>query len=324
MVRPLERHLSLIQVLLSQRRPVSKEFIRSKIEEYAATYENNASEEAFNKMFERDKKSLLKLGVPIETRATDVLSDVEDGYIIDREKFFLPRISLTPREQQLLVQASEVWAEGAIRKYANRAVHSVLDTILESAQEVDTHVTLGASAFGVSQILEAIAYHRQVAFSYRSSANTDAHERTLDPWRLFVYRGSWYVVGFCHQHTEPYRIYRLNRIHGDVQVLDAPIVNQEPDDFSINDVIQEWGIASGGSAYARLSVSKNSAGVLRRFAESVEEGATQDHLTIAYSSEKVLAHIIAEIADQVVVHEPTSLQNAVSDMLIATLEVNAP
>ncbi len=59
-----ERLLNLLIMLLVQRNYVSKERIRAIL--YA-----DASDDAFEKMFERDKEELRSLGVPIEVGQMD-------------------------------------------------------------------------------------------------------------------------------------------------------------------------------------------------------------------------------------------------------------
>src|SRR3546814_14331160 len=61
-----ERLLNLLILLLVQRNPVTKQKIRATIPDY-----QDASDEAFDRMFERDKDELPAIGVPMETAAND-------------------------------------------------------------------------------------------------------------------------------------------------------------------------------------------------------------------------------------------------------------
>ena len=58
-----ERLLNLVIALLSTRMPLSKARIRAAVPQYHGT----ASDEAFDRMFERDKDELRELGIPLVT-----------------------------------------------------------------------------------------------------------------------------------------------------------------------------------------------------------------------------------------------------------------
>ena len=59
-------------------------------------YGLTASDEAFDRMFERDKDELRDLGIPLETEPVDAYFDDELGYRIDGREYALPEISFEP------------------------------------------------------------------------------------------------------------------------------------------------------------------------------------------------------------------------------------
>ena len=71
-----ERLLNLVICLLAATRYVSKEQIRQAVPQYAQC----ATDEAFERMFERDKDDLREMGIPLETGSNDVFFDDEIGY----------------------------------------------------------------------------------------------------------------------------------------------------------------------------------------------------------------------------------------------------
>ena len=75
-----ERLLNLVICLLYTRRALPKSKIREAVPQYGAAL----SEDAFNRMFERDKDELRELGIPLVTEDIDPLFDNEEGYRIDR------------------------------------------------------------------------------------------------------------------------------------------------------------------------------------------------------------------------------------------------
>ncbi|MGA0108151.1 MAG: WYL domain-containing protein, partial [Candidatus Nanopelagicales bacterium] len=83
--RKTERQLDLLFILLNSSRPLSREVIRSKIEEYR----NQENQDSFERMFERDKDELRAVGIPIETKSLDPLFDDEFGYELRLENLNL-------------------------------------------------------------------------------------------------------------------------------------------------------------------------------------------------------------------------------------------
>jgi predicted DNA-binding transcriptional regulator YafY len=86
---------------------------------------------------------------------------------------------------------------------------------------------------------------RPVRFTYRDQ------ERTVDPYRLDFQRGRWYLSGFDHRRGAE-RLYRLDRIEGDVEVLDGPIFDRPP--AAPPAPVDSWQLGDGDPVVARLAV----------------------------------------------------------------------
>ena len=100
--RRTERLLSIVVLLLSSRRYLTAEQIRAAVSGYPD------EQEAFKRMFERDKEELRDLGIPLETGRSSPLDD-DLGYRISRQDYELPEIHLEPDEAAVLGIASRVW-----------------------------------------------------------------------------------------------------------------------------------------------------------------------------------------------------------------------
>ena len=87
-----ERLLNLVAFLLSSRSAVPFAKIKGRV----AGYDDDATPEALEKRFDRDKAELRSLGVPIVYDPLDEKGD--DGYRIPREQYFLPEIRLDVQE----------------------------------------------------------------------------------------------------------------------------------------------------------------------------------------------------------------------------------
>src|SRR3990172_8840142 len=124
-MHPLERLLNLVGMLLESKRPLTFEQIREKLPAYAQGDLATAK-----RMFERDKDILRDNGIPIEMAPTDAF-DVEEGYVIPKDKYYLPEIDFTPQEVSALFVAAhsageDASAEQAVRKLLYRADGGVL------------------------------------------------------------------------------------------------------------------------------------------------------------------------------------------------------
>ena len=88
-MHPLERLVNLVALLLESRTPLTFEQIRSKLAEGYGHQDASSAK----RMFERDKDVLRDIGVPIDVVSTDAW-DVEHGYTIDKDRYYLPESSL--------------------------------------------------------------------------------------------------------------------------------------------------------------------------------------------------------------------------------------
>ena len=76
-----ERLVNLVIALLSTRQYVTAARIRATVPGYEPDDGSDRADEAFKRMFERDKAELREMGVPLETGRTSAF-DTEDGYRI--------------------------------------------------------------------------------------------------------------------------------------------------------------------------------------------------------------------------------------------------
>src|SRR6202165_2527880 len=96
--------MNLVIALLSTRTYITAERIRETVLGYA----DSASDEAFSRMFERDKNELRDLGIPLETGRLSRL-DPSEGYRINRDAYELSDIELTADEAAAVAVAVQLW-----------------------------------------------------------------------------------------------------------------------------------------------------------------------------------------------------------------------
>src|SRR4029453_11409683 len=85
--------------------------IRSTVPGYEPDDGSERADEAFKRMFERDKAELREMGVPLETGRTSAF-DTEDGYRIARADYELPEIRLAGDEAGAVGLALRLWGSG--------------------------------------------------------------------------------------------------------------------------------------------------------------------------------------------------------------------
>jgi proteasome accessory factor B len=225
-----ERLLNLLIMLLVQRRFVAKDRIREIL------YPGQ-SDDAFEKMFERDKEELRSLGVPIEVGNLDAYFDDEPGYRIRPDEFALPEISLAADEASVLGLAAKVWEHARLAEVTTDALRKLtaagVPVDVSALDIVQPRLAAHEPAFDV--FWEATHTRTPVAFDYHRAGQPVA-TRHLQPWGVVRYSGRWYAVGLDTDRGEE-RVFRLSRVDGEPR-LDGP-----PGSFDVPEGTDVRGVA---------------------------------------------------------------------------------
>ncbi len=209
--RKSERLMNLLIMLLVQRHFVAKQRIRSIL--YPGS-----SDEAFEKMFERDKEELRSLGVPIEVGNIDAYFDDEPGYRIQPDQFGLPPIALEADEAAVIGLATRVWQHARLAEATTDAVRKLtasgVEVDVSALDIVEPRLSADEPSFDV--FWEATQDRTEVAFEYRTASSTEIATRHLQPWGVARHSGRWYVVGLDTDRGEE-RVFRLSRVQGEAR-----------------------------------------------------------------------------------------------------------
>lgn len=308
-----ERMLNLLFVLLNSSQPLTREQIRDRVPGYGE------SNEAFERMFERDKAALRELAIPLETRPVDLLHDDVLGYRIDRTDWLMPEIVLSAEERTYLSLAASAWQSAQLSSAAKQAVRRI--DAHESDDLPQVPISLAKGRRHVSEILAGISEHRTITFQYVGLTDEKPVLRTIDPWRALLHGGHWYLLGFDQDKGE-FRSFRTDRIVGDITVTKYAILESVPDDFSVAEVVSSWEQSEHGSLQAKLLVRPGLGASLRLLASECTVGEEWDELTIPYFHDSQLVGLIAGSCDVVRVIEPASLHDAVSRIVVTTLKAH--
>jgi proteasome accessory factor B len=223
----VERVLNTLIYLLESPRPVTAEDIRRTVPGYSQD-----SDEAFHRMFERDKDLLRQLGVPLKLVALDAW-EVDFGYTVDPEEYAMADPGLTPEERASLSLAARIVQVGGS--------HAGLDG-LRKLGGVERGVALepfgadlGAEGETLGSIFDAVLSRSSIEFEYRGAV------RKLNPYGMAFRRGHWYLVGDAGRGERIYRVDRIEKL-----TVGEPRSFERPTGFDARSFLQAHPWEQGG------------------------------------------------------------------------------
>jgi predicted DNA-binding transcriptional regulator YafY len=329
-VNKSERLIDLIAMLLETQRPITLERIRRSIPGYGQT-----TMASFKRMFERDKSELREMGIPILVEPVDVFGE-EMGYRIPKEEYYLPELDFTPEEKVALLLVNRI-SSGEVTPLSREAAAALrkLSPDLGDGSRAGRTGSLPwrfapqrESVEGLTLLWEAAVGRRSVRFVYHSLGRGKARERKIDPYGLYLERGAWYLVGYCHLRKE-IRSFRISRIESAIEWAcperDGPDFNRPPD-FKLEDYsrILPWEFEEGDEYEARIRFSPRMAwlverdlGDVYRF-EPVEDGGGILHVNVR--NEDAFLDWALSFAEDAEVLSPPDLRQRVKERLLKMLE----
>jgi proteasome accessory factor B len=204
-MHPLERLINLVALLLEARRPLAFEEIRALMPAYQQQDAASAK-----RMFERDKDSLREVGVPVEVSSTDVW-EVEPGYRIPKDQYYLPELAFTADEVWALFVAAHASGESGEAEQAFQKLSAGTETnVLTAMAERAPAPGVDPSGPHLGAIADALARRRALRFRYRP-AQGKAGQREVEPYALVFRSGHWYLVG-RDRGRKDIRSFRLSRL----------------------------------------------------------------------------------------------------------------
>ena len=304
--------MNLVICLLVARTYVSKERVRGVVEGY-----RGQSDEAFEKMFERDKDELRALGVPIEVGYVEKGFEDEPGYRIRRDAFALPDIRLDRDEAAVVGLAARVWQNASLAE----ATSSALLKLRAGGVAVDTEglavvePQLGAQEAAFDPLWRAVVERTPVRFGYQRPG-ADAAERHLEPWGISSWHGHWYVVGH-DRDRDAVRMFRLSRVIGPVRTDGRPGGYVVPAGTDIRELARSLDAQPDATETARVRVRPGAGVALRRQATRTQTGEHDrwDLLELPFAGVWAMAEQIVSYGADVVVEEPEALRAAVTASL---------
>ncbi|HEX4816130.1 MAG TPA: WYL domain-containing protein [Nonomuraea sp.] len=308
--RKTERLLNLVICLLATRRPLSAEQIRQAVPGY-----DRDGDEAFQRMFERDKNELREIGIPIDV-VRDPWED-EPGYRIERQSYELPEITLEPDEAAVLGLAAQVWQRASLAEAASGALLKLRAGGVATDQPVGGSIGGGALELRVDTrdpafpaLWEAVRDRRVVRFDYRGAGSETVLGRTVEPWGVVSRRGRWYLAGYDRDRQAP-RAFRLSRVAGPVTPVGKAGAVEVPEGVDLRAMVG-FPDEPADERVAVVRVRQGACEGLRQLARAVRPGgAGWDDAELTFTDPERLAGWMASLGADVEVVEPPDAREAV-------------
>lgn len=315
-----ERLLNLLMALRGTQIGLDREHIRAVVRGYSP----QASTEAFERMFERDKDELRAMGVPVVTM-TDA-SGVVTGYRIEAD-WALPPLDLSRGELAVLGLAARVWQRADLAPAALNALRKVEAQLgMRSAEQGSAPIAgLSLDSPALHALIGACSTRTAVTFEYRKSPDAAAELRHVQPWGTVWWRAHWYLVGFDADRDEV-RVFRASRIEGPVRTDPAGQPYEVPAGFDAADAIGRF--ARSDAVIVDLALAPGVAAALRLGAETRGQDLDgADLLAVPFEDLTAgIASVLAYGTGVRVLGPPAAVAEAVGqlDALLAALATPTP
>lgn len=281
---------------------------RDEIRRSVSGYEKCASDESFERMFERDKDELRSLGLPVET-VSNAFDEVL-GYRISSDRYEFVDLDLTARDLEILGIATRVWDEAVLSNAAQTAkwkIESNADNIIAESELVGV-ARVRADSAAILPLITAARERKVVTFTYQTFGQK-SQKRVFEPWSVICRSGRWYTIGYDQIRSER-RTFNLARIIGPVTLTAKALLAEAPDtrftDIELPDDDQ--------AMTSRIQLTKHGGAALRRRAHSIEQHSDFDLVEVTAPREKLISLTLGSLTEVIAV-EPQELREELTDRL---------
>ena len=296
--RKTERLINLTLALLATKRYLKKSEILSNVAGYEGT------QEAKERMFERDKDDLRSLGIEIEVGDLDIFFEDEPGYRIPQKSYELNVPNLSGRELALLSIASSFWndsvlapnAQSGIRKLQSLGIPATLEFEFRMKYRFDNPSEL------LEEIAKAILQKSRIRFSYDSSSLKVRH---LEPYRIVFWNSYWYLIGMDIDRTG-IRLFKLSRFLGGIETSKKKNEFEIPADFAVADHLPKSDVEVIHSA--KIEIRRETGTLLRQRGKLLSQESEYDTYEINYENERVFLRELIWHGVNVRILEPANLK----------------
>jgi proteasome accessory factor C len=299
----LERLTNLVLVLLDANAPLSLREITDRVAGYPA------GKESVRQAFERDKRALRDLGIPVTNVAIPGADQV--GYVIRAEDYYLPELGLDEAEAQALA-----FAVAAVH-LGGTAGRDALSTLGQGATDGATAVAVLPSLPALSTIHEALRSRALLRFGYHG------REREVEPYGLSFRNAAWYLVARDRSANSEVRTFRVDRMQTAPELGEAGAYTVPPDlDLAQEIHLLPFSSLPGEQEELPIAELEVDARLAREVAAIVPTGAVEAwgedgsaRIRLSVGDLPAFVSFVAGLGDTAVVHGPPEIRQAVIDRL---------
>lgn len=259
--------------------------------------------------FERDKKVLRQVGVPITTQ---VLGGDEAGrtaYSVDKSEYALVDFGLTDDEMAALQQAAATVRMGT--SWGGRAVQWLGGELVDAREPTVARVV--ADDPRLPALHEACARRTVTSFDYHGRS------RTVHPYGLVARSGFWYLV--CHDTArDAHAVYRVDRIEGAPTFGDAGSFDR-PDGIVLDEIFERdaklFGDGDGDTAIVRID-GRLAPAVIRELGDEAVRAVLADgsvEMRVPCGNRYAFRNWLFSMVDRAEVLEPDDLRTEIASEL---------
>jgi predicted DNA-binding transcriptional regulator YafY len=315
----LERMTNLVLVLLETTHALTLREISGTV----AGYPKGA--EAARQAFERDKRALRELGIPLTMEPVE--SEQQVGYRIVPDDYYLPDLGLDTGEEQALgfaiaaVQLGGAAGADAIAKLGSPVTEAALGRAglgISVAGPGLAPVAVLPSLPALGPIHEAIRQRAVIRFGYHG------REREVEPFGLAFRAGAWYLVGQDRKAAggPARRTFRVDRLES-MPSAGEPGAYERPAGGDLRDEIRllPWSSADEAAEVpvAQVRVDARQARVVAtqvpRAAIAGFEADGSVRVRLSAGDREAFVSWVLGLGDTAVVEGPAELRTAVVDRL---------
>jgi proteasome accessory factor B len=308
---PAERLVTLTCCLLS--RP-SLGLSKNELFQAVTAYAQAGTDAAREKMFDRDKNAIREAGFILEVIGNDGFEDTDSArYRIQNSSFSWPEdFELTPQMLQLLEIASKAWNNQVMGQSARSGIMRLrsLGLIPMSTDLAMLSPRLLAQHPAFAPLANAIAVGQMVSFNYRKADLTE-QIREVSPQKLRQLAGEWVLLADEHGQIKNFLLRRIVS-----NVIDLTDLAQQVSEAEINQAEAEL-LIHVEKQVAKIEISPDTEAFwhFNPGPDSIVE--------LNYMDEALLAEDLMEYGSDLLVLEPASLAERISESLLRVVKLHA-
>jgi predicted DNA-binding transcriptional regulator YafY len=158
------------------------------------------------------------------------------GYYYEDGTFSLPMVYLSSTELSALMLAKKMLEDisgGCLGEEISSIVEKITNVLNKHSARIngmDGAVSFQSVGYSPApekvfkSILEGCLRRREMTFKYYSPASNETNVRTVCPYHLFNYMGTWHLVAYCHlrRHMRDFALSRISDVEMQEETFDMP------------------------------------------------------------------------------------------------------